>query len=117
MSVYFLFIVLAYCFCAVEAGEDRLKHFYHRIKRNDVTFCEDKTKLLPDCTECIPGLQKGTGSDTCDEYIPASQTIREQIKDVMVTRFGKNRGSSRPFGLYPCKSRRCKTITLIWILI
>ena len=44
-----------------EYGEDRLAAFYKRIKKSDVEYCKDRTKLLPNCDVCIPGLQAPGG--------------------------------------------------------
>ena len=44
-----------------EYGEDRLDAFHKRIKKSDVKYCKDRTKLLPDCDVCIPGLQAAGG--------------------------------------------------------
>ena len=53
-------------------NKERLSKFYKRIKEPDVKYCEDKTKLLPDCTECIPGLRamaEGLSHCCCCCYI------------------------------------------------
>ncbi len=86
-----------------QATEDRLRQFYDRIKKDDVKRCADHTKLMPSCTECIPGLQKGSGSQACNEFIPASQSIREEIKKLTDERYGHKPVPDRPYGLYPCK--------------
>jgi hypothetical protein len=86
-----------------QGTEDRLKQFYDRIKKDDVKRCADHTKLMPSCTECIPGLQKGSGSQACNEFIPASQSIREEIKKLTDERYGHKPVPDRPYGLYPCK--------------
>lgn len=102
-----LLVVLAFCHLMLTysqpATEDRLKQFYDRIKKSDVTYCSDRTKLLPDCTACIPGLQKGSGSDSCNEFIPNSRDIRDEIKKLTDERYGDKPVADRPFGLYPCK--------------
>jgi hypothetical protein len=86
-----------------QGTEDRLKQFYERIKKDDVKRCADHTKLMPSCTECIPGLQKGSASQACNEFIPASQSIREEIKKLTDERYGHKPVPDRPYGLYPCK--------------
>jgi len=83
-------------------NEDRLKRFYQRIEKSDVKFCQDRTKMLPACQECIPGLQKGPHSKTCNEYLPASKAIRDEIRQITLTRF-EHQVADRPFGLYPCE--------------
>ena len=90
------------------SGTDRLKIFYERIEKPDVKYCEDKTRLLPLCKECIPGLQQGAGSMTCNEFIPSSKAIRDEIKRLTDQRYGHNPVADRPFGLYPCKSTEVK---------
>ena len=84
--------------------KDRLTPFYQRISKNDVKYCEDKTKLLPRCDMCIPGLQQGVGSEACNEYIPSSRSIRDEIRKLVVQRYGSDMPKEREFGLYPCKS-------------
>ena len=91
------------CDAAATATEDRLKLFYERIKKDDVKYCADRTKMLPRCTECIPGLQKGAGSDSCNEFISQSKEIRDEIKKLTDERYGDKPVVDRPFGLYPCK--------------
>lgn len=95
------FLALLQQLCVAQVPEDRLKQFYHRIKKGDTTYCPDNTKLLPACNECIPGLQKGSGSDSCNEYIPASRSIRDEIKKLTDERYGDKPVVDRPFGLYP----------------
>jgi hypothetical protein len=96
-------VAAAVASCLGQAAEDRLKQFYDRIKKSDVLYCADRTKLLPSCTQCIPGLQKPAGSQVCSEFIPASQSIREEIKKLTDQRYGDKPVPDRPFGLYPCK--------------
>jgi hypothetical protein len=82
--------------------EDRLQIFYDRLKQSDVKYCPDKTKLLPNCVECIPGLEKSAGSETCDKYVKESVAIRSEIGALTSTRYGAAvLKSSRPYGLYP----------------
>lgn len=81
---------------------DRLKLFYERIKKQDVKYCEDRTRLMPSCSECIPGLMQPPGQTTCSEFIPSSKAIRDEIKQLTDTRYGHNPIPDRPFGLYPC---------------
>ena len=84
-------------------NKDRLKLFYERIQQPDVKYCEDKTRLLPGCKECIPGLKSSPGSRTCDQYTPVAQSIRDEIGKLTRERFGNKPVPDRPFGLYPCK--------------
>lgn len=84
--------------------EFRLESFYDRISKTDVKYCKDRTKLLPGCDECIPGLQKGTsssGDKECNEYISESKTIRDEIAKLTHERYGKEINPKKPYGLYP----------------
>jgi len=98
-----LFGTLVQIIYASQNAEDRLKLFYDRIHKNDAKYCTDKTKLLPQCSECIPGLQKGAGSESCNEFISTSKKIRDEIKKLTDERYGDKPVIDRPFGLYPCK--------------
>lgn len=85
-------------------GKDRLQWFYERIKQADVKYCEDRTRLLPDCKECIPGLQQGSGSSTCSTYVPSSEAIRSEILKLTKERYKEEKVEgrmARPYGLYP----------------
>lgn len=84
--------------------DDRLGKFYQRISQPDVKYCQDRTKLLPDCTKCIPGLQQTSGvpESPCDQYIAPSKSIRDEIKKLVIERFGQM-PANRTYGLYPCK--------------
>jgi hypothetical protein len=85
-------------------GEDKLRLFYERIQEPDVKYCHDRTRLLPDCTECIPGLQQGVGSLSCNSYISSSESIRSEIAKLTRQRFKEENipgRMSRPYGLYP----------------
>ena len=87
-----------------EPKEDKLQIFYDRLKKSDVKYCADKTRLLPDCKVCIPGLEQKAGSSTCDQYVKESVDIRTEIGKLTGERYGEAMlKSSRPFGLYPCK--------------
>lgn len=90
------------------AQEDRLSLFYQRILEIDVKYCADKTKLLPDCIECIPGLERSSSSisssDPCDRFVASSRIIRDEIKKLTLTRYGEY--PQKPFGLYPCKNNK-----------
>jgi hypothetical protein len=99
----FLLVLLGIVNIQADESKDRLKQFYERISQSDVKYCPDKTKLLPDCLVCIPGLRKGPGSDSCSDYIPASKGIRDEIGKLTNERYGGNPVKDRPFGLYPCK--------------
>jgi hypothetical protein len=91
---------------ATQESEDRLAKFYERLAQPDVKYCSDKTRLLPDCKICIPGLRQGTGSSSCNEYVKQSQEIRSEILKLTKERYGNSVQQNRPFGLYPCKHRR-----------
>lgn len=52
------------------ASVDRLGKFYSRISQSDAVYCQDRTKLLPSCDRCIPGLQQSVEGGPCDTYIP-----------------------------------------------
>jgi len=96
-------IVLASQLCNANVLEDRLKHFHHRIQKSDVTYCEDRTKLLPSCTQCIPGLEKPKGSkdsDSCSEMMAETTKFRFHIKNITDHRYAAI--ADRPYGLYPC---------------
>jgi hypothetical protein len=80
---------------------DKLKEFYDRLSHDDVVHCGDKTKLLPDCTECIPGTRQGKKSKSCNEYIESSEAIRKEIGKLTLDRYGPNLPADRLFGLYP----------------
>jgi hypothetical protein len=86
-------------------GVDKLKLFYERIRQSDVKYCPDRTRLLPDCNVCIPGLQQNDGSSTCDSYIQSSESIRSEILTITKERYPDDLGSAdrmpRPYGLYP----------------
>lgn len=85
-------------------NEDKLKGLYDSLKNPNVKFCKDKTRLLPECTACIPGLQQTAGSETCDSYVKESVDIRSEIGKLTSQRYGADvLTSSRPFGLYPCE--------------
>lgn len=86
--------------------EDKLHLFYERAKQSDVKYCQDRTRMLPDCTVCIPGLQQSDGSKQCDVYVKESVDIRNEIGKLASERYGAAvLKSSRPFGLYPCESQ------------
>ena len=102
MFQYLVFILLLSYKLKVVA--DRLEEFYERLKKEDVKFCSDRTKLLPACIECIPGLQKSSPtSTTCDEFIQDTKSIRSEIGKLTMERFGPKLQPNRIFGLYPCK--------------
>jgi hypothetical protein len=84
------------------AAEDRLQLFYDRIKKSDVQYCPDKTRLLPDCSACIPGTREATGGSSCSAFIDSSADIRAEIKKLTQDRY-KDILPNRPFGLYPCE--------------
>jgi hypothetical protein len=111
----FILLYLVCCFLACLSQDssvvDRLKMFYTRIAKGDAQYCPDKTFLLPECKICIPGLQKGKGSNTCNEYVPSSKQIRDEIRKLVIERFGANGNPDRLFGLYPCKFIECFIIT------
>ena len=87
-------------------NEDKLHLFYERIKQSDVKYCPDRTRMLPECTVCIPGLQQSLGSDSCDTFVKESVNIRNEIGKLTSERYGAAvLKSSRPFGLYPCESQ------------
>jgi hypothetical protein len=99
-------------------NEDKLKGLYESLKNPNVKFCKDKTRLLPDCTACIPGLQQTTGSETCNSYVKESVDIRSEIGKLTSQRYGADvLTSSRPFGLYPCEFLDFVTLLTYPILI
>ena len=107
-NVYLILIVLAGAFShvnCIDKHEDKLERFYERLMKPDVKKCDDNTLLMPDCTVCIPGLQKSNGSENCNSYVKESINIRSEIGRLTSERYGAAvLTSSRPFGLYPCKS-------------
>ena len=80
---------------------DRLSAFLKRLASDDVEYCSDRTRLQPDCKECIPGLRAGAGSSSCNEFVPASLKIRNEIGKLTLERYGSKLDPARPFGLYP----------------
>ena len=80
---------------------DRIALFNVRLQQADVEYCPDRTRMLPDCTHCIPGLQQGADSKTCNEFISSSLSIRKEIGDLTRQRYGDKLDPARPFGLYP----------------
>jgi hypothetical protein len=100
--VSFILLIAVLTALGQNQKDDKLQVFYDRIKQADVKYCKDKTLLLPDCTQCIPGLEKSTGSVTCDQYVKESVAIRNEIGKLTEERYGAAAlKSSRPFGLYP----------------
>lgn len=107
-DIVFIFLILVGVFDTLEGtdsqNEDKLKAFYESLKKPDVNYCKDRTRLLPDCTACIPGLQQSAGSESCNSYVKESVDIRSEIGKLTIERYGSGvSASSRPFGLYPCK--------------
>lgn len=96
-----LFMTVAERSVAGGAEVDRLSAFLKRLASDDVEYCSDRTRLQPDCKECIPGLRAGAGSSSCNEFVPASLKIRNEIGKLTVERYGSKLDPSRPFGLYP----------------
>lgn len=102
---------------------DRLAKFYERLNQPDVKYCEDRTKLMPNCEICIPGLRSDDKSannrstsymiskqskSACNDFIPSSRAIRDEIKYLVLKKFGDSVPRNRLFGLYPCKQMlRC----------
>lgn len=97
-----LIVVLVVGFSAC-VKVDKIQAFYDLLNSNPgVKHCPDKTRLLPGCTNCIPGMKEGK-SKTCDEFTTASADIRAEIKKLTLERYGDNMDPKRPFGLYPCE--------------
>lgn len=96
--------------------DDRLGKFYKRIAEPDTKYCPDRTKLLPDCNKCIPGLQQSGSSGSCDQYIGPSKSIRDEIKKLVIERFGEM-PTNRTFGLYPCKQNFNFIILLLKLIL
>jgi hypothetical protein len=82
-------------------SSDRLEDFYQRLAKDDVKYCSDKSKMLPDCLKCIPGLEQGTGRPSCDLFVKESQEIRNEIEALTKERYGPDIPPARKFGLYP----------------
>jgi hypothetical protein len=66
-----------------------------------IEYCQDRTKLLPDCKVCIPGMTSSIKGAICDQFVPDSTAIRKEIKGLTLERYGSNMVANRPFGLYP----------------
>jgi hypothetical protein len=111
MKLLLIFSVVCWLFACVESdkssSEDKLSLFYKRLSEPDVKYCSDKTKLLPNCNECIPGMQQSAGSQSCDQFAPASRAIRDEIRQLVIQRFGLDTSPDRKYGLYPCKLFFC----------
>ena len=120
VSYHIVSCILLIIFILFTDCEDRLQEFYDRINKSDVTYCSDRTKLLPDCTQCIPGLEKvgsalssssSSSSSTslslldqpCSRFIKSSISIRNEIKRLTEERYAGKIIVNRPYGLYPCK--------------
>lgn len=108
--VEIIILLLITLFPNIDSAEevDRWSQFLTRLQKSDVAYCPDKTKLLPDCKECIPGLQiprdkqsKGDGMGECSEFIPSSKKIIDEIGQLTKTRYAGKIKASRPYGLYP----------------
>ena len=97
-------VILVGILISIVSG-DRLSDFYDRLSKSDTKTCEDKTKLLPDCTQCIPGLEQPAGSTSCTQYIASSRQIREEIRNLVIKRFGDSLPANRSYGLYPCMNQ------------
>jgi hypothetical protein len=88
-------------------GPDYIAAFYEQLKTTPgVKYCDDRTKMLPACKECIPGLTTASAeSTTCDTYMPGSAKIRDEIEGLTKDRYAnmpQEKGRyPRPFGLYP----------------
>ena len=67
----------------------------------NIEYCMDRTKLLPDCNTCIPGLQASVKGEICDIFVQDSIAIRNEIKGLTLERYGEKMVANRPFGLYP----------------
>lgn len=82
---------------------NRLKTFYAMLAdpAKKVQSCSDGTKLLPECVQCIPGTQLNKATSSCTDFIPSSQSIREEIRKLTIERYPTNRFADREFGLYP----------------
>ena len=79
----------------------RLIQFYASLNDSSVKRCPDTTKLLPDCVECIPGLQMTPSSTSCSQLDPSSVAIRKEIIKLAKDRFGNSIHPLKPFALYP----------------
>ena len=86
----------------VIGSDDKYVDFLNLLSSPSNKQCPDKTLLLPDCNDCIPGLVKVEGSSSCTKYTESSQSIRDEIKKLTDERYPQQ-APNRPFGLYPCK--------------
>jgi hypothetical protein len=96
--------VLVFTDSSDSEGKDKLKEFYERISKPDVKYCADPTRLLPQCQECIPGTRIGPNSNSCNQFVPSSQAIRDELLKLSKERYGDKLDASKPFALYPCKT-------------
>jgi hypothetical protein len=69
-SVALVFLLFA---CVIWKGsgieKDLISDFFTALKANtEVKYCEDKTRLLPDCKACIPGLKEAAGGSKRAEH-------------------------------------------------
>lgn len=102
MRLLLSFLVsLLWCISLAIGSDDKYIDFLNLLSNSANKLCPDKTFLLPDCNECIPGLIKGEGSSSCNKYTESSKSIRDEIKQLTDERYPKQ-APSRPFGLYPC---------------
>lgn len=90
------------------ARGDRLSQFYARLERTAAAqYCADRTKLMPACAVCIPGLRaaasgQGDGSAPCTEYIQESKMIRDELRLLTKQRYPElAKDEARAYGLYP----------------
>eukprot|EP01038_Epipyxis_sp_PR26KG_P009269 gene9269-12486_t len=107
--VFITFIYLSnFRFNNAQSNENRLKEFYDKYNlkgtggsKNGAKQCDDTSKLMPSCTECIPGTKLSSTTNRCDSFIPSSSLIREEILRLTNERFGDKVDKNKPFGLYP----------------
>jgi hypothetical protein len=79
----------------------RLLEFYSSLSSPEVKRCPDSSHLMPDCTDCIPGMLRLPGNSTCSILDPTSVAIRNEIVKLTRGRFGEHMHPLKPFALYP----------------
>jgi len=100
ISALFQQVILLLSIKSAIGSEDKYIDFLILLSSSANKQCPDKTLLLPDCMNCIPGLIKEEGSSSCNKYSESSKNIRDEIKQLTDERYPQP-APHRPFGLYP----------------
>lgn len=96
-AIVFLFSFSSQCVC--------FQSFVQNLAKTEgVQMCQDKAKILPGCTQCIPGTELNTVDGTCSIYSPKTSALRNDIQsrteEKFPSTFSTENLQSR-FGLYP----------------